>query len=165
MLAIPTWGNVSIEWSEARCAIQWPLGSNVAAQVIKNEKIDAARNQLAKRSLELGAHYTLFLADDVLPPPNIALQLLSRRKDIVTGVYWTKCYPKEPYIWRGLQHGPHVAWKHGEFFKIDMAGCDALLVNNDVFRKMPEPWFNCNWTWEPDTLPSSLSTEDFYFYL
>lgn len=165
LLAIPTWGRVSTEWAEARSSIQWPLGASVATAFLKGEKIDIARNELAKRALAIGASHILYISDDVIVPPNIALQLLSRNVDIVTGVYWTKSFPKEPYIWRGVQQGPYVQWKHGEFFEIDMAGCDALLIKTDVFRRLEMPWFNCNWTWEPDTIPSSLSTEDFPFYL
>jgi len=29
---------------------------------------------------------------------------------------------------------------------------------------MKKPWFHCDWAWEPDTIPSSISTEDFHFY-
>jgi len=125
VLAIPTWGRCSTVWAETRAAIQWPLGSSVMAQYVEGEKIDMARNQLAQRAVDVGADYILYIADDVLPPRNIALQLLSRNVDIVTGVYWTKSYPKEPYIWRGCQKGPYQQWKHGEFFEVDMAGCDA----------------------------------------
>lgn len=164
VIGIPTWGKVSIGWSEARTNIQYPLGCSTSTLSVIGEKIDTARNEIARQAVKLGTTHVLFIADDVIPPANIITQLLSRDKDIVTGIYWTKAYPKEPYIWRGIQQGPYLQWKHGEFFPIDLAGCDALLVKTDVFRKLPEPWFSCNWTWEPDTIPGSLTTEDFYFY-
>jgi len=164
-LGLPTWGKVTSEWAAAYAQLQWPLGCNMTPLWIKGEKIDDARNQIVKEALNIGASHVLFIADDVIPPPNIAIQLLARNKPIVTGVYWTKTYPPEPYIWRGVQQGPFLKWKVGEFFQIDMAGCDALMVETSVFRNLPEPWFHCNWTWEPDDLVSPLSTEDFHFYV
>jgi len=111
----------------------------------------------------MDADYVLFVGDDVHLPANAFLQLASQDVDIVTGIYWTKGYPTEPYIWRGIQKGPYLDWKVGEFFEIDMTGCDCLLVKTDVFRSIPGPWFSCDWDWNGEGA-GSLATEDFYFY-
>ena len=165
VVGVPTFGTTTIEWSLAFASIAYPLGAGMRPLVVKGERVDEARNQIVKAALELNADYVLFLADDVIAPPNIFMQQYERDVDICTGIYWTKSFPKHPYIWRGVQQGPYTKWKHGEFFQVDMAGCDALLVKTDVFRKIEPPWFSCKWTWEPDTNIGSLTTEDFYFFL
>ena len=163
-LGIPTWGKASTDWAQAFSSLQFPLGSAMTPLWVKGEKIDDARNAICKQAIERGATHLGFISDDVLAPPNIWTRLLARNKPIVTGIYWTKTYPAAPYIWRGVQQGPFLNWKEGEFFQIDMAGCDALLLEVDVLKSIPYPWFNCNWTWEHDEKVGALSTEDFYFF-
>jgi|2_EtaG_2_1085320.scaffolds.fasta_scaffold09310_3 SAM-dependent methyltransferase len=157
-------GNVSIDWSDARNDIQLPLGASMMRLSVKGQPVDVARNEIGKAALEGGADWLLFVGSDNIVPPNIFMQLASHDVDIINGVYWTKQYPKTPYIWRGTQRGPYTDWKIGEFFQIDMAGMDATLIKTDVLRKLEYPWWNCDWTWEDDDKPITLSTEDFYFY-
>lgn len=166
VMGIPTWGRVSVEWSLAMAALQWPLGSSMGRTFIKGEEIAAARNQIVQHALEGKAEYLFFLGDDVIAPSNAVLQLLSRKREIVTGVYWTKTFPPEPYLWRGLLKGSYQDWKAGEFFEVDLAGCDCLLVHSDVFRALDSPWFSRDWVWtgEDGERPSVLATEDFYFF-
>lgn len=166
-VGIPTWGRITLDWARAFQSIQFPLGCNCYTAAIDDRKMSVAdkRNAIVDEAIRVGSSHVFFVADDVLPPNNIVLQLLSRDVDIVTGVYWTKEYPPSPYIWRGVQCGPYRKWKIGEFFEVDMAGCDALLVKTEVFKKLDAPWFNMNWKWEKDHDVSALATEDFPFFL
>jgi len=161
-----------------------PLGSSLGIQWIEDEDIGPARNQLCQKALDENCDYIFFLSDDVLPPPNVLLSLLNRidRKypspdedkkrggggelcRMVTGVYWTKTYPPEPYLFNGVLEGTYKDWQVGEFFPIDMAGCDCLLINTEILREIPQPWFSTDWLWRKDQWkPSSIATEDFYFY-
>jgi len=180
ILGIPTtrYARRSISWIEALANLQMPLGSSLARIWTEDETIANARNRICRAALEQGCDYVFFLSDDVLPPPNALLQMLERigreypvgdgktaRASMITGVYWTKTYPPEPYLWNGLLKGSYQDWTVGEFFPVDMAGCDCLLIEADVLRQLPEPWFSTDWAWEPGQQPSSIATEDFYFYL
>lgn len=152
------------EWLDAYSALQIPLGAAHARLRIYNEYVADARNILAQRALEQNCDWLLFIGDDNIVPPNI-FELLSRhKKKLVTGVYWTKSYPHMPYIWRDLMKGPYTDWKYGEFFKVDWAGCDTLLVHTDVFRAIPFPWFSHDWTFTEAQGSVPLATEDLYFY-
>jgi SAM-dependent methyltransferase len=164
-------------WIDAMAGLQMPLGSSLGRAWMHDAPIAEARNALAKQALEQGAEWLFFLGDDVLPPANALLMLLDKagreypddrgrmvRADMVTGVYWTKSYPPEPYLWQGLLKGSHREWKAGEFFPVDLAGCDCLLISADVLRGVPEPWFSTEWAWEAGQRPSSIATEDFYFF-
>jgi hypothetical protein len=86
------------------------------------------------------------------------------KADMITGVYWTKTYPPEPYLFDGLLRGSYKKWTAGDFFPIDLAGCDCLLIDTEVLRRTPFPWFSTDWVWTPESKPSSIATEDFYFF-
>lgn len=161
-------GGISIEWAGMWAGIQTPLGSVVSRHNVMDKVIDIARNDIVDHALEIGAEWIFFIADDVFVPSDAIMKMIDKQKEIVTGVYWTKEYPTNPYIWRGLE-GSYKDWKMGEFFEIDFAGCDCLLVHNSVFRKIGYPYFSRDWTWFRDksgvaTPPSAMNTEDFYFY-
>ena len=169
-IAIPTWGKVSIQWAQAFKRIAGPLGSNcIELSPVVGKPIAQARNELMQGAVENNCDFIFFLGDDVLPQGDVILRLLQRMwdnpdVDMVTGVYWTKAWPTTPYIWRGLQRGPYQDWKFGEFFEIDMAGCDCLLVRLTPEMKALGPeWFSTDWVWDKDVYPL-LPTEDFYFY-
>jgi len=157
-------GTISSAWADARADITLPLGASMMRLNVMGQKVDDARNEIGKAAVDANCDWLLFVGSDNIVPPNIFMQLASHDVDIVNGVYWTKSYPKTPYLWRGVQRGPYMDWKIGEFFQIDMAGMDATLIKVDVLRKMEYPWWDTNWTWDEGDAPSHLATEDFYFY-
>jgi len=166
-IGIPTYGRITMKWSNARHSIALPLGtSSMTITLDDSGDIAAKRNLICKEALEKGADYIFMLGDDVIIPGNAVLQMLSRKKDLCTGVYWTKNNPTHPYIWKGLQRGPYMDWKAGEFFEVDFAGCDCLLIKTEILRQIPYPWFSIDWVWsDQQKAPSGLETEDFHFYL
>lgn len=170
-IGIPTWGRVSTLWARAYRHLGCPLGSSAAEIEVRDKPIAAARNEIMGTAIASGADYVFMLSDDVIVPGDTIIKLLQRlwdnpEIDMVTGVYWTKGDPTQPYIWRGMQRGPYLDWKAGEFFPVDFAGCDCLLIRLSPEMKALGPeWFNTEWLWEPtQEKPSELATEDFYFY-
>ena len=171
-LAIPTWGKVSITWARALRHIGGPLGSNmVELSPVVGKPIAEARNELMEAAIANNCDFIFFLGDDTLPEGDALIRLLQRMWDnpeigMVTGMYWTKHWPTQPYIWKGVQRGPYMDWKYGEFFEVDFAGCDCLLVRLSPEMKALGPeWFATDWLWDEDqAMPSLLATEDFYFY-
>lgn len=161
---------VSTDWAASWANIQTPLGCTFAKQFVKNKIIDEARNEIVRFALHHNSDWVFFVGDDVHVPHDALLRMLKRDKKIVTGVYFTKDPQPHPYIWRGnYLKGPFVDWKFGEFFEIDYAGCDCLLVHTDVFKSYGPPWFSRKWVWRREETgfagkPETLSTEDYYFY-
>lgn len=178
VIAIPTTSEarMSLTWMEATTGMSMPLGTSAARFWSKEMSIAEARNQLCKRALDIGAEYIVFIGDDVIVPPNTVISMLEKigrsyhvegnmlKADMITGIYWTKGYPSMPYLWNGALKGPHLDWKVGDFFPVDLAGCDCLMIRCEVLRHMPYPWFSTDWTWEEGQKVSSLTTEDFYFF-
>lgn len=180
LLGIPTLSTArrSVSWIDALAGLQMPLGSSMARYWVQDRPIAEARNALCQAALDNDVEYLVMLGDDVLPPPNMLLMMLDKigrsypvgngqtaRASMITGVYWTKCFPPEPYLWQGLVSGSYRDWTAGEFFPLDLAGCDALMIETAMLRQMPQPWFSTDWVWEPSQpKPSPIATEDFYFF-
>lgn len=170
-IGIPTWGRVTTRWSRAYRHLGGPLGSTMAEFEIKNTPIAEARNALMAQAIESGADFLFMLGDDVLPPGDAIIQLWHRMQanpdlHLATGVYWTKQWPTAPYLWNVMQRGPYLDWKVGEWFPVDFAGCDCLLIRlSDEVKALGPEWFSTQWLWDSDQeKPSELATEDFYFY-
>ena len=155
---------LSWDWVDYMAQLQFPLGASVSKLRIHGKDVAEARNEIVAAALDMNADYVLMIGDDNLPPANIFGLLHRHREMMVTGVYWQKSYPTAPYLWDGLLKGHYTDWKVGEFFPIDFAGCDALLCHTDVFRAVEPPWFSRDWVFEEGQKPSSILTEDFYFY-
>lgn len=171
-VGIPTWGKVSIAWARAYRHLGGPLGSTmVELEPVVGKPIAEARNNLMQQAIAAKCDFLFMLGDDNLPSGDTIINMVRRmwehpEIDLLTGVYWTKAWPTFPYIWRGLQRGPYLDWKMGEFIEVDYAGCDCLLIrlSDDVKALGPE-WFSTSWYWEPEQAgPSELATEDFFFY-
>lgn len=155
---------ISWEWMDYFMSLDFGLGVSVARSRVAGQIVADARNEIVRQALACNADYVLFISDDVLVPPNLFKLLHRHREHLVTGVYWTKTFPTEPYLWNGLCQGPYLDWKLGEYFPVDWAGCDALLAHTDVFRAIPEPWFSHDWVFEPGQRVPPYPTEDVYFY-
>ena len=172
--------------SQARRSMAWimslnqhmPLGSSAIHYPLEDMTIAAARNAICQQAIADGCEYLFFISDDVLAPPNAVISMLDKigRKfadekgtmvtaDFISGVYWTKTTPTDPYLWNGMLKGPYKDWTAGEFLPVDLAGCDCLLIDLKRLQEVPFPWFSTDWVWEPGQKPSPIATEDFYFYL
>lgn len=179
LLGIPTLSTArrSTAWFDSLAGLQMPLGTSMARLWSEDLPIAASRNRLCQAAIDNGAKYLLFLSDDVLPPPNMILAMLSKigreypvedgkvaRASMITGVYWTKTTPAEPYLWNEMLGGSFKDWRVGEFFPINFAGCDALMIEVEALKSCPQPWFSTDWAWEEGQQPSPIATEDFFFY-
>ena len=169
-LGIPTWGRVTTSWARAYRHLSGPLGSNLMEVEVKSKEIAAARNEIMSKAIGAGAEFLFFLGDDVLPEHDAMVRLLHRMWDnpdltMATGIYWTKTHPTAPYLWKGLQRGPYLDWTQGEWFQVDYAGCDLLMVRlDDRMKELGPDWFRTDWDWENDGPIGNLNTEDLYFY-
>lgn len=170
-VGVPTFGRVSTLWAR-NSNVGGPLGSNTIRFEVLGKPVAEARNELMATAIGAGADFLFMLGDDVIPPSDVINRLLHRLWDnpelhLVTGVYWSKQWPTAPYLWRDLQKGPYLDWRCGEYFQIDFAGCDCLLIRlSPEVKALGPDWFSTEWLWtdEQERPDATMATEDFYFY-
>lgn len=118
------------------------------------------RHKLAKQALEAGAEYALFLDSDMRFPPYLLEQLIVHRKDIVACNYATRRLPVKTVAFSDFTTLKCI-YSHDKsgLEEVDAVGMGAMLVKTDVFRRLPQPWFNVTW------LPTAKTYigEDIYF--
>lgn len=111
--------------------------------------IHDSRNEIVREALKIGAHYVLFLDDDMVPPPDLFLRLFSHNVPVVSALAFKRRVPYDPCI---FQFGTDP--KAGELGalplhglvrrglrKVDATGFGAVLISTEIFKKIPDPWF------------------------
>lgn len=174
---------VSTDWMYGHKSMGMPLGSTFMYTPVYGTNVADGRNAIAQKALDENADYVFFNDDDVIVQQD-TLHMLHRsqknlqytygeehKNDMVTGVYWGKGFPPEPLIFRSDTvgdwnwRGPYHDWVIGDFIEIDAAGCGAVLIPTEVFRRLKPPWFRLDYDAEyKKKLNPVGTTEDLLFY-
>ena len=123
--------------------------------------IDTARNQAVLAALQAEAKYLFFYDSDMVLQANVIKTLLSRDKPAIMAMCWIRGYPFPPMVFHYDKENKAVMNKYeptSEDYAQEIIQCDAIgtpctLINVDVFKHIPEPWF----------LTGKYHTEDVYF--
>lgn len=128
--------------------------------------IDQARNYAAKNAMYCDCKYLIFYDDDMFLNPDIVERLVKRMEETNASIVTAKCYirgyPYEPMIFRFIDekrtklsrydYKPEDIDERG-LVKIDACGCACTIIDVDLLKDIPEPFF----------LTGELHTEDVYF--
>lgn len=123
--------------------------------------IDRMRNMAARTALENDCQYLLFLDDDVLVPIDGLQKLLSAAADIASGHVIVRGYPFENMFFKynkeqtQLPHMKEEDLPPGDIFDVDAVGFSFTLIDVNLLKKLPSPFFVTGLT----------NTEDIYFCL
>ncbi len=112
-----------------------------------------ARDRLAEMAVEYGYDYVLFIDDDMIANFDLFEKLYSHQKDIVAALAFTRFAPHKPVIYL-LEEGfdsvmkknyytskAWLAYPKDTLVECDAVGFGSVLINADLFRNMPRPWF------------------------
>ena len=109
--------------------------------------IDAIRNNLVTQALDENCTH-LFLTDtDQTLPTNTLIKLISHNLDIVTAKVHRRYPPFDPILMRWDDEAKQYysvaddEWVNKDLVEVDATGAACMLINMDVFRKIPAPWF------------------------
>jgi hypothetical protein len=170
--AIPTTGKVDPKFMINMLIVidQLPTGTSWRVRITDQDPatgkvmdVATARERLVEEILkEDNSKYIMFVDSDVFLPPHGFAYLLQSKKDMVTGIYWTKVEPPEPVIYKELHMGPYLDFPKNAIFELDAAGMGCCLINTEVFRKIPKPWFDYKIETDRDLLNVG---EDFFFFI
>lgn len=130
----------------------------------------AARSECVRKCRANNFKWLLFIDDDVFLPDDAITRLLKAKKDIVTGIYWTKAENTAPVIFEEMGGGPMYDFPVDKLIEIGGSGAGCLLINMDIFDKFDEkgiPYFVENWI---HTAPDGNKMrcpigEDHYFFI
>lgn len=122
--------------------------------------IDASRNFLIKRAIDIGAKKVLFLDADIEPPKNIS-RLFKYNEKIVSGIYWRYREPKVPVAFtvKDGEYTPIDLKNKKGLIEVDAIGMGCSLIDISVFDDIEGPWFKFIF----DHHTSNGVSEDFYF--
>ena len=118
--------------------------------------VDWARNDLARKAVDHVNEYTdekfthlLWLDDDHVFNPDLAVCLARHKKDMVSALYFGRLSPHYPVVYVRNHDSEHKHYPLVEvpnaLFQCDAAGFGALLMDRSVFDRVPEPWFTIDW--------------------
>jgi len=141
VIGIPTTGNVDYRFASSLMSLQLVTDTRVIWQ--PRTMIAPARNLITQKALEDDTYtHLLFIDDDMTFDHDLLLRLLSHNVDIVSALAFKRTSNFEPCVFKkdkvdNLYHSifPEV------FQEIDAAGTAGMLINLNVFRKIPFPWF------------------------
>jgi hypothetical protein len=137
---IPNGTNI-LAWQEFRVSLTTCYG----------KEFTEARTHLAKQALaDPSVTHLMYLDDDILIPQNALPRLLYANKPIISGIYTKKNVTletttstideDEKYVY--AQRGVLASREPTELVSCSLTGAGMLMVDLDVFRQMPEPWFS-----------------------
>lgn len=91
-----------------------------------------------RKAIEFGVDYVLFVDTDMSFPDNALVRLIAADKEIVGANYVRRAPPFDSLAKTngGLVSG---------VIEVEGMPTGLLLVKADVFKKLPEPWFEVNW--------------------
>ncbi len=147
LLGIPMTGLVRSEWVMARYGqvipcnwshqemIGWmssmsPIGYAVAE----------ARNLIINAFIKSTAEWLFFIDHDVILPPDCFVRMnrymMSKKYPVVCGLYFGKCHPPEPLIYRGRGTGHFTDWKPGDKIWLDGIPFGCTLIHRSLLQVM-----------------------------
>src|SRR3954469_14195363 len=102
LIAIPTRGNVRVEWAVSLAGLAAPIHITQMVQIIPGRTVEEARNVACQKALEVGAKYLFFLDDDVLVPNQTLRRFLYLMEnndwDLLTGIVPIRDRQPEPCV-------------------------------------------------------------------
>ena len=181
LIVVPTFENITPDTYKAL----WDMdkGENeVLFEFVRGYDCAAARNKAAKKALELNADYLMMVDNDVTPPKDALVNLMSHGERVVSGFYMHRsadtsettnrtcaCKLLKPDGLPYFNYPLESEWtaeelrekrENGEYLvKIHGGGMGCILIKTDVFDEMRYPWFE--WCIFPGEI--GMLSEDLYF--
>ena len=148
-----TISNVTHDWANATSGLGGGLAVTVLRLQIKNRRVDVAKERLVEMAIANNCQWILFVDDDTILPQDALMKMIKLWKSgdqykVITGVYWSKSEPSFPLLFKGNLEGSFWDWNTQDLVEVDAAGAGCLFMDIEVFKKMPKPWFSCNYFFE-----------------
>lgn len=146
LIATPTLGLVRVEWTAARYGQPMPCNWSHTTGFISLHPIGYlvahAQNVAVQTMIDRNCEWLFLLEDDVVLPRGAFLQLDAYMQEpvtpVVSGLYYTKAVPPEPYVFKDPGTGYYKDWKLGDKIWTDGVVTGCLLIHSSLLRVMYE---------------------------
>jgi hypothetical protein len=133
------------------CLVQLDRPEGAEVEVMIGGDWCAARNNLARATIEGGHDWLWFMDDDHVFAPEMLNRLLSHDRPLVTPLCLTRQAPFRPVQFTeripdaDKQYLPipldRMTGKVTELVKLEAGGCAGMLIRREVLEAIPDPWF------------------------
>lgn len=114
-------------------------------EVVQSSTLQQGRTDLVRKGLANGATHLLLLDDDHVFPADTLLWLLKRNKPVVAANYARRVVGGGP-VSLGQDGKPVYTRPNSHGLEpVKFSGLGVTMIQADVFRKVPEPWFDFVW--------------------
>lgn len=138
-IGIPSFGMVHLFFTARLMNLRMPMNTVTRWIYCIGKEVGDARNEIVAKALavdEMRCKAVLFLDDDVLFHPDVLKRLLSHRRPIVSGLYYTKTAEPTPLALYEEGQGTPYGWTPGELLEVAGHGMGLTLIDADVFRRL-----------------------------
>lgn len=127
---------------------------------VRGTVLPQERHELVQAALEMDCTHILFLDADMRFPKDTIVRLLAHREPVVAANYTKRRFPNIP-VARTLDTGSPLFTLPDDrgLVPVSTIGMGVMLVDLDVFRRLPAPWFQTGYL--ADT--GDYVSEDVYF--
>lgn len=107
--------------------------------------IDKVRNDLVRQALECKCTHLLMMDSDQVYPSDTITKLLTHDLDVVSAKVHRRYPPFDGLLYRGTigeyEFVPDEEIVNNKLIEIDATGCGCIMYKTEVFKNIPEPWF------------------------
>ena len=142
LIAIPCMDSVPSQFAQSLAMLQKVDECAIAFQI--GSLIYTSRNELAKKSVEMGADYVFWLDSDMTFKSDVLIQMFKTLKendlDILTGLYFRRVHPYSPVLFDRLEIDENSGCHWTDFndipdglFEVGGCGFGCVLMKTEVF--------------------------------
>lgn len=122
--------------------------------VTGNSLIGQARDLIIERALEAEMDYVLFFDDDMIFARDAFLRLWRHQLPVIGALAFTARTPITPVLYsfkrtwdfdkqiEDVDIQPIFYYQQDQLIKIDAIGTGFVLIDTEVFKQIPRPWFH-----------------------
>lgn len=147
LVGTPTLGIIRAEWAQARYGQTIPcnwtaanLNLGLSSNMPLGYLVAEAQNIIVDVAVTQDFQWVLLLEDDVILPADAFIRLNEYMKSedypVVSGLYFIKCSPSEPLVYRGRGNSCFAKFKPGDLVWADGVPTGCLLINVKLLKIM-----------------------------
>ena len=141
LVGMPTMGAMEIEAVKSLMQLEF----DGSVDIVSESLVYDARDKIAMDAIASKVDWVMWLDSDIVYPPNIIRKLMSRNKDMITGIYHKRTSPYTPCIYKldDQKLVPYLDYPDDGLFQVEAAGFGCMLMKASVIRAIYNKFGGC----------------------